>query len=156
MKKTLTDFKHCEPIEYLFACYSSTMNSSKIIICLIAIIVNFSIISTNSLYAENKTNKIIRFYKLNKKEQQNRLLIRESHLRKTGCHNFTTTPTIYRLTQIGFEYCAIYVKKDCPAGTEVMGSWGNKKRDTKLTQGGTWFFNQTFPHGEKVKSWYCH
>lgn len=132
------------------------MNLSKIIICLIAIVVSFSIIATHSLYADNKTNKIIRFYKLNKQKQQNRLLIRESRLSKTGCHNFATTPTIYRLTQIGFEYCVIYAKKDCPAGTEIMGSWKDKKRDIKLTQGGTWFFNQHSPRGEKAKSWYCH
>jgi hypothetical protein len=109
-----------------------------------------------SLSADDDSFKMIRFYKLNKNEQQNRLLIREGRLKKVGCQNFSTKPRVYRLTQIGFKYCYIYSKKDCEAGTEIMGSWKGEKQDNKFTQGGEWLFNKANLRGEKAKSWHCH
>ena len=105
--------------------------------------------------AKSDKLQIIRFYKLNSKDQQNRLLIRESRLKKTGCYNFATKPTVYRLTQIGFEYCAVYAKKSCAEGSEITGSWKGEKIDSKFSQGGEWLFTHHTPKGVKAKSWSC-
>jgi len=104
--------------------------------------------------AENKL-QIIRFYKLNTKGQQNRLIIRESRLKKPGCHNFLAKPKIYRLTQIGFKHCVVFRKSKCEEGTEITGLWKGDAPDTKFKQGGEWFFTQSDSKGEKAKSWYC-
>ncbi len=34
-----------------------------------------------------------------------------------GCHNMMLGFSVYRVAQIGFEYCSIYEEKDCKAGT---------------------------------------
>lgn len=115
----------------------------------------FSILPIQASYAKSDKLQIIRFYKLNSKGQQNRLLIRESRLKKTGCHNFATKPKVYRLTQIGFEYCTVYAKKSCAAGSEITGLWKGEKEDAKLSQGGEWLFTHHDPEGIKAKSWSC-
>ena len=131
------------------------MNLLKIKKYLTVIIISSSLFFLPSLSATADSRKIIRFYKLNKQDQQNRLLMHESRLKKTGCHNFATSPKVYRLTQIGFEYCYLYTKKNCQSGSEITGVWKEKKQDKKFTQGGAWFFNQSNPRGEKAKSWFC-
>lgn len=137
------------------ACYSSIMNLSRLTIsCLCScLILSFSPI--HLAYAGDDTLKIIRFYKLNSKGQQNRLVIRQSRLKKPGCHNFTTSPKIYRLTQIGYEYCIVFAKKNCSPGTEISGSWKGDELDTKFSQGGEWLFTHHDEKGVKAKSWSC-
>lgn len=114
-----------------------------------------SFFPSQHIYAGDDELKIVRFYKLNKKGQQNRLFIRESRLKKPGCHNFSTSPKIYRLTQIGYEYCIVFAKKNCSAGTEITGGWKGDKIDSKLSEGGEWLFTHHNKKGVKAKSWSC-
>lgn len=109
----------------------------------------------HTAFSEENKLQIIRFYKLNTKGQQNRIIIRESRLKKTGCHNFLTKPKIYRLTQIGFKHCVVFRKSKCAEGTEITGLWKGEDPDTKFKQGGEWLFTQSDSKGEQVKSWYC-
>ncbi len=106
-------------------------------------------------HAADSEYKIIRFYKLNSKGQQNRLVMRESRLKKPGCHNFATSPKIFRLTQIGYEYCIVYAKKKCSEGSEITGSWKGGKIDSKFSQGGEWLFTHHNEKGVTAKSWSC-
>ena len=125
------------------------------IIYSLSLLLVISLIPVQKAYSEESKLQIIRFYKLNTKGQQNRLLIRESRLKKTGCQNFAAKPTIYRLTQIGFKHCLVFRKKNCEEGTEITGLWKGKDPDTKFKQGGEWLFSQDESKGEKAKSWHC-
>lgn len=114
-----------------------------------------SLIPAEVLLADENKLQIIRFYKLNTKGQQNRLLIRESRLKRTGCHNFSTKPKVYRLTQIGFDRCLVFRKKNCADGSEITGLWKGEKASTEFQEGGEWLFTQNDKKGEKAKSWRC-
>lgn len=106
-----------------------------------------------SLFADDY--KIIRFYKLNKKGEQNRLVMKEKRLKLAGCHNFTLTPKVYKLTQIGFKSCSLYSVKNCKIDTEISGLDGKNNVKTDFTEGKRWMFNQQTPRGTKAKSWRC-
>lgn len=120
----------------------------------IVLLISCMIISP-SLLADTEKYQIIRFYKLNKKQQQNRLVMKEKKLKLSGCHNFFLSPRVYRLTQIGFNYCSLYSEKNCKANTEITGLWKKKSKNMQFTEGGRWFFNQNSQYGIKAKSWYC-
>lgn len=73
-----------------------------------------------------------------------------------GCHNMMLGFSVYRVAQIGFEYCSIYAQKDCRAGTEVPVSWKQEEAPvTRFTQGDRWFLVSEDPQGRSVASWYC-
>lgn len=73
-----------------------------------------------------------------------------------GCHNMMLGFSVYRVAQIGFEYCAIYSEKDCQAGTEVPVTWKKEKAPVKqFTQGDRWFLVSEERRGRSVGSWYC-
>ncbi len=114
-----------------------------------------SLIGVTAGCAATEKNQMIRFYKLNKKEQQNRVLMNNKTAKLTGCHNFLTKARVYRITQIGFEYCSLYQKKNCADDSIVNGLWKEKDSASKLTQGGQWLFHQEHPRGIKIKSWKC-
>jgi len=122
-------------------------------------IVCFSLFASCSSNQIDRTgdekSKIIRFYKLNSKGQQNRLLIRESRLKRAGCQNFATQTTIYRLTQIGFQYCQVFQEKNCEASSILEGLWKGEKPDSNFSQGGEWLFTQYGENGAEAQSWFC-
>lgn len=73
-----------------------------------------------------------------------------------GCHNMMLGFSVYRVAQIGFEYCSIYEEKDCKAGTEVPVTWKKEEAPVrKFTQGDRWFLVSEDPQGRSVASWYC-
>jgi len=139
--------------------YSNTMKRiySPIYIasCLVISVLSVgNVIAADEQKASNK-KQIIRFYKLNDKQQLNRLVIRKSRLKKAGCHNFLGTKKIYRLTQIGFKSCQLFSEKNCLNGSEIEGIWNNTDKAKEFKQGGEWLFNLQFSNGEKAKSWSC-
>lgn len=73
-----------------------------------------------------------------------------------GCHNMLLGLTVYRVAQIGYEYCTVYAEKDCQEGTEVPVSWKEEEAPVKqFTQGDRWFLESDDPQGHKMGSWYC-
>ena len=73
-----------------------------------------------------------------------------------GCHNMMLGFSVYRVAQIGFEYCAIYSEKNCQAGTEVPVTWKKEEAPVKqFTQGDRWFLVSEERRGRSVESWYC-
>lgn len=94
-----------------------------------------------------------RLYTANKYLQQRQVaLVRNTD--EPGCHNLLTKRRIYRVAQIGFEFCTIYAEKDCAQGTEIAVSWKNKKDPTTtFTRGARWFLPGE--RGTKMGSWKC-
>lgn len=73
-----------------------------------------------------------------------------------GCHNMLLRLTIYRVAQIGYQYCTIYSEKDCKAGSEIQVSWKQKENPvTQFTQGDRWFLVSERRRGRTMGSWYC-
>ena len=96
----------------------------------------------------------IRFYTINSRQQQS-LVSLVTGTSKPGCHNFLTKRRVYRISQIGFEYCRIYAEKNCKADAVATARWKNKKQPTdKLTPGARWFL--AGERGAKIASWECH
>jgi len=110
-----------------------------------------ALVGSAAVVAGMKTE--IRFYKANKYLQQDRIAL-VAGTDEPGCHNFLLTTRIYRAAQIGFQTCALYAEKDCPAGSELPVRWKQKEKPvTEFTQGARWF-----PDGERgaeVRSWRC-
>lgn len=73
-----------------------------------------------------------------------------------GCHNMLLTLTVYRVAQIGYQYCSVYAEKDCKPGSEIQVSWKKEKEPvTQFTQGDRWFLVSDERRGHKMGSWYC-
>jgi hypothetical protein len=95
-----------------------------------------------------------RAYRANKQLQIDRIPTLNED--EPGCHNLLLGFSVYRVAQIGFEYCAIYEEKDCKSGTEVPVSWKQEEAPVKqFTQGDRWFLVSEDPQGRSVGSWYC-
>ncbi len=96
----------------------------------------------------------IRFYTVNSRQQQS-LVSLIAGTSKPGCHNFLTKRRVYRISQVGFEYCRIFAEKNCDAEAVVTARWKNKKPPTdKLTPGARWFL--AGERGTKIGSWECY
>jgi hypothetical protein len=96
----------------------------------------------------------IRFYTSNSRQQQS-LISLVTGTSKPGCHNFLTKRRVYRISQVGFEYCRIFAEKNCKDEGVVTVRWKNKKQPTeKLTPGARWFLEGE--QGAKISSWECH
>ena len=95
-----------------------------------------------------------RIYRVNDEMQLDR--IPAFHEDEPGCHNMLLRFTVYRVAQIGYEYCTVYSEKDCKAGSELQVSWKQKENPvTQFTQGDRWFLVSDDSHGRKMGSWYC-
>lgn len=95
-----------------------------------------------------------RIYRANKQLQQDRVLARNED--EPGCHNMLLTITVYRVAQIGYEYCTVYSERDCESGSEIPVTWKLEDAPVKqFTQGARWFLVGENPRGHKMGSWYC-
>ncbi len=95
----------------------------------------------------------IRFYTINSRQQQS-LISLITGTNKPGCHNFLTKRRVYRISQVGFEYCRIFADRNCKTEAVVTASWKNKKQPTdKLKPGARWFL--AGERGTKIVSWEC-
>ena len=110
------------------------------------------------LYAPHREAEI-RFYSINKQQQQRELALVPG-ASEAGCHNLPLTRAVYRVAQVGFDFCQIYAKKDCQPGSEYRLHWSATTQNpdktgptTRITPGAKWLF---FVAGEtKVSSWSC-
>ena len=102
----------------------------------------------------------IRFYKVNKKSQQDEIrLIRNRD--EPGCHNLRRKREVYRAAQVGFTYCSVFEEKDCPDGKGIVMEWrGKVKKNSirsqpseRLMPGDLWFFPED--QTRKLGSWLC-
>ena len=96
----------------------------------------------------------IRIYRANEELQLDRVPTLNEN--EPGCHSMLLTLRVYRVAQIGFEYCTVYAQKDCREGTEIPVSWKNEEAPVKqFTQGDRWFLVSDHPQGRDMGSWYC-
>lgn len=106
--------------------------------------------------AEAASKKTVRFYKVNRQLQADRLRFTNKAASKPGCHNFIKKTRVHRLVQLGYERCSLYAKKSCLAESIINGVTEKDKTPvTDLTQGKSWFFDIEHKRGTRAKSWYC-
>lgn len=110
----------------------------------------------NDAQAQSSSTKAVRFYKVNRDLQADRLRFTNSAASKPGCHNFIKKARVHRLVQIGYQRCSVYAEKSCLAES-IVGAVTEKDEMpvTDLTEGVSWFFDQDNARGERLKSWYC-
>ena len=102
------------------------------------------------------SNKKIRFYKVNKDLQGDRIMLTSKKSSQLGCHNFVKQVRVHRAVQTGYVACALYQDKDCPLATVVPVSHEKDPRRTYLlTEGLGWLPQSEEERGVKVKSWQC-
>lgn len=95
-----------------------------------------------------------RIYRVNDEMQLDRIPAFNED--EPGCHNLLLRFTVYRVAQIGYQYCTVYAEKDCKAGSELQVAWKEKQAPvTQFTQGDRWFLVSDDRHGHKMGSWYC-
>ena len=64
----------------------------------------------------------ITFYHINKLGQQYEVrIVRNTD--EPGCHNFLKKTSVFRVGQVGFEYCEVFSDKACQADSAVTATW---------------------------------
>lgn len=95
-----------------------------------------------------------RVYRANDQLQLDQVPIMDED--EPGCHNMLLRLTVYRVAQIGYEFCSIYAQKDCESGTEIPVTWKQEEAPVKqFTQGDRWFLVSDDRQGTTMGSWYC-
>lgn len=95
-----------------------------------------------------------RLYRANERLQLDRVPTLDEN--EPGCHDMLLTLRVYRVAQIGFEYCTVYAEGGCKDGTEVPVTWKNEKAPVKqFGQGDRWFLVSDHEQGHDMGSWYC-
>lgn len=97
----------------------------------------------------------IRFYKANKKLQQDRIMDFGKG-DEAGCHDFLKKTRVHRIGVVGYQHCVLYSERDCAAGSEIPSKWkeGGESK-IELTQGARWFPEREDIRGTHVGSWNC-
>jgi len=121
-------------------------------VCLIASMPTLNIVDN----AQAEKKQTVRFYKVNRQLQADRLRFTNRAAKKAGCHNFIKKTRVHRIVQLGYERCSLYAKKSCLAESVLSAVTEKDKTPvTNLSQGVSWFFDIEHKRGERAKSWYC-
>lgn len=100
--------------------------------------------------------KSIRFYKVNKQLQADRIFLTGNKAAALGCQNFLKKVRVHRAVQIGYVACTLYEKKQCDANSIIaVASEKDPRRTSLLTEGKAWFTYSDNPRGVKLGSWNC-
>lgn len=118
-----------------------------------------ALLSTSAFAQDDEpisSNQKIRFYKVNKDLQGDRIMVTSKKSAELGCHNFIKQVRVHRAVQTGFVACSLYQDKDCPITKVVPVSHEKDPRRTYLlTEGLGWLPQSEEERGVKVKSWQC-
>ncbi len=125
----------------------------------IAAISMFALLS-NITFAQDDTpissNQNVRFYKVNKAMQGNRIMVTKKNTSQVGCHNFIKQVRVHRAVQTGFIACSLYQSKDCPLATAVpVANEKDPRKTYLLTEGLGWLPQSEEELGVNIKSWKC-
>jgi hypothetical protein len=103
------------------------------------------------------TKKFIRFYKVNKDMQADRIMLTDKKSTNSGCNNFIKQVRVYKTVQTGFLSCTLYSEKDCPIPSLIpVATEKNPRKTFLLTEGKAWYAeSKENPRGFKTKSWQC-
>ena len=106
--------------------------------------------------AQNRAHQDVRFYKVNKFLQADRIRFTKKKAKSIGCHNFLKKSRVHRAVQFGYGACSLFSKKDCPLDSVIAVA---RKKDevttTVMAEGYGWFTQSEHPQGSKLRSWYC-
>ena len=102
----------------------------------------------------------ITFYRLNKLGQLYEVRI-VRNIDEPGCHNFLKKTGVFRVGQVGFEYCEVFTEKACQPDSAVTATWNaSSKRDpskkyptTRITRGNMWVLS--VEDNVTLRSWHC-
>ena len=134
---------------------------------------------------EAGARQTIRFYKVNRQIQADRIKFTKKKAAKPGCHNFRKKARVYKTVQIGYSWCALYQKKGCadesiislsqedpnekiddenkptlPDSEEEQENSANdvsvdENLTTEMTEGIAWYPVSKHKRGVKIGSWSC-
>ena len=103
----------------------------------------------------------IRMYKINDKLQQRKVMVGKA-AQKPGCHDLLWGKQIYRVAQVGFEWCSLYTQEGCATDSIVTAYWSDgkyhkynidgTKPQEKLYPGAKWIMDSA---ADDIQSWYC-
>ena len=127
--------------------------------------------------AQATNNQTIRFYKVNRAIQADRIKFKKKKSKQAGCHNFLKKARVYKTVQIGYAWCSLYAKKNCAEGSiialskddseEVRAALAVKIKSSEIepqadnnlsktmNQGNIWYPIATSKRGAKIRSWHC-
>jgi len=72
--------------------------------------------------AQASARQTIRFYKVDRQIQADRIKFTKNKAAKPGCHNFRKKARVYKTVQIGYSGCSLYAKKGCDSESIIMVS----------------------------------
>lgn len=100
--------------------------------------------------------QIVRFYKVNKQIQADRIMLTNEKASSLGCQNFLKKVRVHRAVQIGFLACTLYEKKNCDDRHILVAETEKDPRRTSLlTEGRGWYPYSENDRGATVGSWKC-
>lgn len=106
--------------------------------------------------ATGQERQYIRFYKINKHEQTDRIRFTGKKGRKAGCQNFLKKTRVFKAIQFGYESCQLFSAKGCASGSEISVTRDKDEiATTTLTQGFGWLPESEHKRGVKLRSWNC-
>ena len=82
------------------------------------------------LNAQESARRDVRFYKVNRQIQANRIRFTANKAALPGCHNFLKRSRIHKAVQIGYTSCRLFAEKDCAAESIVAVSRETEKVET--------------------------
>jgi len=137
----------------------------------IIVLLSMSVVSANADTDNKKKQKVelepiasaavssrknVRFYKVNKALQADRIMLTNKKVSQAGCHNFLKKVRVHRMVQTGYMACSIYANKNCEDLSIVTVATEKDPRRTSLaTEGVGWYPQSESERGAKVASWYC-
>ena len=139
---------------------SSVTTAVTIVVLAVVAILVTTLVTTLGLSSPAQAiepNQMIRFYKINKRDQADRIRFTASKARKPGCHNFIKRARVHRVVQIGYTSCQLYSSKNCAVDTAIPAIRAKQSDQQKieLAQGYSWFPVDKNKRGARLKSWYC-
>ena len=100
--------------------------------------------------------KSVRFYKVNKELQGDRIMLTPKKAASPGCQNFLKSVRVHRAVQTGYTACLLYAEKDCNDDSIInVASEKDPGRTYFLTEGVGWMPQSDEPRGVKLGSWNC-
>lgn len=121
--------------------------------------------------AQESARRDVRFYKVNRQIQSNRIRFTANKAALSGCHNFLKRSRIHRAVQIGYSSCSLFADKDCATLSIVAVSREtddletddletdeapiDKATSNTLSEGVGWYPVSEHRRGVKLRSWSC-
>ncbi len=106
--------------------------------------------------AQSQDHRDVRFYKVNKFLQADRIRFTKKKAKQLGCHNFLKKSRVHKAVQFGYGACSLFSKKDCPLDSVIaIARAKDEVSTTVMAEGYGWLTQSEHLQGSKLRSWYC-